>query len=666
MADDNRIEIVITMDNGSVLKGLAQVEDKAKVTGDKTHDALSGSFGKFEEEAKSTFGKFGSILEYIPMAVIPIGAAILAVKEAFDFTLEGEKLLSIQKRFEFMAEREGISAHDMEKSLEKVSNGLIQMDDLLQSSTRSIATFGANAARMPELLSVAKNASITLGLNTLETYENLARAIESGNQKGLKHAGIILDVNKVYEAYANKIHLTASELNETQKQAALLEAAIDKGSKTFDGAIANSVNPATVAFKQLGITIAELHEKKMKSFAENSSSFFALIGTGLNNMIKGFSGTRTVADDIALLNAKLVDAKKNLEGFEKQNVGGLLQGEVDRRKQNISALEKEISLKKQSVEVVAGKTGSSVSPEIAASIAAKNQLDEIQKAAIQKRQDQVDAALTASEASEIASREKMLIYNDNQDQVKLLKKQLLSDKLVILQDEEDAKISAAMEQFSAKNGFDQQQRNDVRLSIEEDYALKKKDIEMNLNDDLVKSAELSRQRVSAITAAVGSALTGVISTSLQALGASLVKGMSSFEEARKSIIGLVGDMMISIGMSIITTSTLIEAFKNSIIELFGGSGIAAGAALVVAGGALKAMAGASLSSAASPGAAGFSGSSSSSSSPSMSAPQIASETPAGIILNIHGDVLDSQESGLRIVNLINSAFQNQGAVLVTA
>jgi len=95
--------------------------------------------------------------------------------------------------------------------------------------------------------------------------------------------------------------------------------------------------------------------------------------------------------------------------------------------------------------------------------------------------------------------------------------------------------------------------------------------------------------------------------------------------------------------------------------------ITAGAALATFGGVLTALGGASA------GAGQGGGASASSASPGFSDPNenivdvTENERNRGTVtVNIQGNVLDSRESGLRIVELINESFNKDGARLVTA
>lgn len=162
---------------------------------------------------------------------------------------------------------------------------------------------------------------------------------------------------------------------------------------------------------------------------------------------------------------------------------------------------------------------------------------------------------------------------------------------------------------------------------------------------------------------VATALVSIASNGLQRIGASLVQGSSAFNDFGKIVLGIVGDLAIQIGTTLIGMGIGIDALKSALLTFNGAAAIAAGAALVVLGGALKAIGNGGASAA---GAAG----SPIASTPAQPANDFSPDSLAGqssrVTINIQGDVLDSRDTGLRIVELIQDAFDTDGARVVTA
>jgi hypothetical protein len=104
----------------------------------------------------------------------------------------------------------------------------------------------------------------------------------------------------------------------------------------------------------------------------------------------------------------------------------------------------------------------------------------------------------------------------------------------------------------------------------------------------------------------------------------------------------------------------IENLKVALTTFNGFTLVAAGAALIVLGGALKALSGGVGSS--NPSAGGVN-SSPGSSEPTPTQDLTRAEANTSVQVVIQGDVLDSDETGSRIVDLINNAFDKKGVVI---
>ena len=182
----------------------------------------------------------------------------------------------------------------------------------------------------------------------------------------------------------------------------------------------------------------------------------------------------------------------------------------------------------------------------------------------------------------------------------------------------------------------------------------------NFND----TTKVISDRVKTINQLFSQGLVNAISAGANNIGTSLQKGTLSFESFALSVIGSLGDMSISIGTNLIAQGVGINALAASLASLQGGAAIAAGASLVALGAALKAMAGGSGQTAATPaGSAGISAGISTQPSPATEMTPVAEtvrEANTQVVVNIQGDVLDSDSTGSRIVSLINDAFDKKG------
>jgi hypothetical protein len=187
------------------------------------------------------------------------------------------------------------------------------------------------------------------------------------------------------------------------------------------------------------------------------------------------------------------------------------------------------------------------------------------------------------------------------------------------------------------------------------------------------STKAIENNVATTAAAVGVSITSLADTiksgmtdAIASIGAALYNGTGLFDDFGKGIVGIMGDMAIQIGKTLLFTGLAIESFITSINSLLPGSGLvaaAAGVGLIIFGGALKASVGKGSSSGPSSSGGGIAASPSSTTDLTQTQDLERPEAGTKISLTVQGDILDSDESGSRIVNLINQAFDKKGVVL---
>lgn len=163
---------------------------------------------------------------------------------------------------------------------------------------------------------------------------------------------------------------------------------------------------------------------------------------------------------------------------------------------------------------------------------------------------------------------------------------------------------------------------------------------------------------------INTALGAGIARTVQSAVASIQRGENAFRAFGKAVLGVFGDLAIQLGTFFIINGFAVEALKS----LGGAAAVAAGIALVAFGTLIKGFSGGDASAvpASTPPPVG---------GPTVSDPSGSVADPSGavqarqeqrVVVNVQGDILDSKESGLRIVELLNDAFNSQGArVLAT-
>ena len=163
-----------------------------------------------------------------------------------------------------------------------------------------------------------------------------------------------------------------------------------------------------------------------------------------------------------------------------------------------------------------------------------------------------------------------------------------------------------------------------------------------------------KNKIKEISGQIGSAiqngLTNAVSSGVQTVVEALMTGKNAFKAFLGTILGVFGDLAIQIGTTLIGIGIGIDAIKTSLATLTGGFAIAAGVALVAVGSLLKGFAGGLGGKVSSPG--------SSITAPGTAAQPVSGigdnlqDRQAGVQVVVQGNVFDSDSTGLRIANIL--------------
>jgi hypothetical protein len=693
MADELRIKIVL--DSGEVKEGFLAVEKQA----DKTAKSVGKSFDKkgdginsLSDGLEAASGGLSSIARFAASALGPVGGLALGVAAAsaatFKLALAGEQVNAVNAQFKNIATSAGLSADAFGNSIIKATQGLIDDEDALQIATKGIIALGDQASKLPAILDASRGVSRALGKDFKSTFEDLSTFVENGNARVLRQFGIILDLDKAYEKAAKSIGLTASALTEQQKQQIRANLILDEVPKKF-GAAADSVTPLKDAFDRLKVS---------------ASNSLESISSGLANFV-----TKKFIDNLDLsnvgttrLNNTLSENKTRLEDVNKEitNLVALDSRSISQASELNKLIRERAQLTQDSAKALVESSGRS-DQELFASLeksrepkveAPKLIANEAQTALLRqeqlKRLNDLQAYVSAQDKLSIDSEIKRIETINNLD-IKLTAQKSLNDQQsILLEQQKNTALSQIQDQFSATKGFSQDQRDQAALATKANFYLQEqalaqanaekiKSIEDNKNFSIQSGFETFssgfslaatdfRNNVSKNFQEVGkqafNTLGRGVGQAFAAFGEALASGEDAGKAFLQSLVGIFADIAIQLGTSYILQGIALSA--NPLTPGIGGPLIAAGAALATFGGLLKAFSGGK-SKAGGGADTGGGIASSPSSSTELTQTENLQRAEAGtqVSVVIQGDVLDSDESGSRIVGLINSAFDKKGVVI---
>ena len=186
-----------------------------------------------------------------------------------------------------------------------------------------------------------------------------------------------------------------------------------------------------------------------------------------------------------------------------------------------------------------------------------------------------------------------------------------------------------------------------------------------LNNDTKKKTDSFKENISelgkSINTAVNNFMVRAVTEGMTRIGAALVQGQSAFSGFNSAILNILGDFAIQVGVLVIGIGEAATAVASALTNFFTGPlAIVAGLALIGLGGALKSMAGGPASSSAGGGVAS-SPSATTELTPTQELTRQEPQTSVQVV--VQGDILDSDDTGSRVVELINRAFDKKGVVI---
>lgn len=692
MADELRIKIIL--DDGSVKDGFLSAEKQAEKSAKKignSFDQKGAGLNKLAEGAEAVSGGLTSMAQAAIRATGPIGAAaagIAALAAAtFKMALAGEQVNAVNLQFANIASSAGLAADRFKESIIGATQGLIDDEDALQIATKGIVALGDQASKLPAILDASRGASRALGKDFKSTFEDLSSFVENGNARVLRQYGIVLDLEKAYAAAAKSIGVATSALTEQQKQQIRANLILDEVPKKFDAA-SQSITPLKDAFDRLKVSAGNSLESIQSGIAKIITSSF-IDNQDLSNVAT------------ARLNNSLSENKKRLEeiNVEIEKLTSLegrstLQAiELNKLLAERTRLSKESSL---ALVEAAGRSDQELFKSLEASRQPAAPRDQIKANPEQlalakqeqlKRLNDLQAYVSAQDKLVLDAEIKRIDSINNLDQRLTAQKSAFAQQSILLEQQKNTAIAQVEQQFSDTNKFTQAERDMAVLATKQNYYLQEQAL-AQANADKIKSIEDNKNM--SVSSSFIAAADGMKIAAQDFANNSVAKFQELGKQSFATLGQGVGNAFNKFGSALKNGADAGKAFESAIGDTIAGvasqfgdlfiqTGIgklalsygadATGYALIAAGAALKLIVGMSGAGGSAASTAGSSGGGGIASSPSTSTDLTPTqdlqraEATTGVSVVIQGDVLDSDESGSRIVNLINQAFDKKGVVI---
>ena len=289
MAEQKKETLLLDLDSAEFIKKMLHARGQLEGLGDA--DNLSGLIKGLTTATK---------------VIGVVGTAALAAKTAFDWTVEGESIRAINYQFENLTKNAGIATEELKEGLKKAADGLVDDTELLKSANKAIVQMGTSAKKLPDVFELARKATAGFGGNLMENFENINRAIATGQTRFLKSIGLTVDADKAYKDYAKSIGRAVSTLTEQEKRQATLNAVIEQGQRAYKG-IDVDITKTANTWQQLKTTVSEIGEVLILFFEKTAGPTIRNLLEWMSQFAKSFKTNVTAAfgEGTEQINAKI-------------------------------------------------------------------------------------------------------------------------------------------------------------------------------------------------------------------------------------------------------------------------------------------------------------------------------------------------------------------------
>lgn len=672
-----------------------KLEKKAKKSGTKAGRGFEKGF------KKSVLGSISSVKTQL-LGLGAVFGSIFAIKGAVQAAAGFEK---IKTQLETLTGSAAAASVVFEELKEFSSETPFQLQDIARASAKLIS-FGISAGevrdQMREIGEVAAGSGSDLGDLSLIfgqvqaasklTGERLLQLQERAIPIGPAIAKSMGVAESAVKDLVSEGKVTAAEFNKAftamTTDGGIFAGSLKKQSQTLDGVFSTLTDNFTIlqasvgktfsastvklgkeftkVFKELTKTV-ENNSPLISSYIDSLSKIFILKpAKGLNDFLKrkNAEAIRTLNGEIETLSQKLIKlrgslspANSSFEQFKKEasTVKALqttLDGLIERRKELLGLNNAETKSIKAKLKAQA-KARQDALKEAERTKAQQDSLkalgqiglgrEQIIRANAEKELEIIRAseATKAIELQEAFERSSQVVANREA-------------QLTAIKEQEMAKRTAARKAALESELASEQTLSDKLGNVSKRFAQVGKDFRITSND-------IAKSLIGGFGNAAGSAFS--------AFGAALVKGENALKAFGKAFAAAIGQQMVTLG-----TRFILEGIAVSFSPFLGGPAvggplIAAGAALATVGGTLGALLGGG-------GDAGGGGGVGASTGggigndggfgDSTAQAEELEEPDTRVAITIQGDVFDSDETGLRISQILEQASLNQNVTVVGA
>jgi len=669
---DQKIELEIVLDDGSIKKAFGTIRKEAKEASDVIEDLLN-----FDPLTALGLNAYADLFNRLTGYVKQAGQAMVQL------SLEAEHVRVVNAQFAAITQQTGIATEGFNQAIMRSIDGLMDDEEALTIANQAMIRLGVTAQRLPQLFELARKASAAGFGDMTSNVEAFVYAIQTGSERGLKQQlGLTVDLSKEQKKLAKELGLSVQELNDQQRAFANANTIITEAQKQF-GKIEGNI-------KTFSDSLSRLKVESGNAFERLAVGFDRIFGPALKASIDSITESlaehpaeyragQVAVKDLGLEITKTEAELKKFQELTNQNFFDFdgIGVAFEARRAALQSYFDALIRRQQEVGLMQGEQTKRIE---AYALAQERSSQTLAKTEEQKRFElqrtelrafQYNQAMLGFMQHENASREANLQFISDQGERQSQMEILYQDQLRQIVEKGINDRRQIEQNFSNEKGFSQAERDALQLAQvqAQNQALlnAQQNYQMNSQGAWGKYVQNAKNTLGDLGNYTKTVLVQGIGQSLASMGQAIGRGEDAWVAFRNSFLGILGDIAINMGNMFIAMG-----IANQAIPIFGnitgGAAIAAGAALVVLGGILKAFSGGSAGATAMAGGGGVGAEPAT----TPEAPAFDATAPIGdgrmspqtvVNFQVMGDILDSSDTQSRIVALLNDAIDTKGAVI---
>jgi hypothetical protein len=723
---DQKIELEIVLDDGSIKKAFGTIRKEAAEVTKEVSDIFSKSTSVFEKDrvafykeeerrriaAAQALNKYNTSLQdsiqksakesamvfqrefdknpldIFNLKVLGSFAAGLfifnqvsdkvtqLVKGFLDLSLAAEKAAVSEAQFAAFTRDAGIATESLKESIFRATDGLIENDQALGIANQAIIRLGQSAQRLPEIFELSRKAAAA-GFNDIASNaELLTQAIQTGNARQLRALGLTVDLTKAQNEFAKSIGLTAAQLTDEQKAFVNSNTILAEAEKRF-GKVDASIRTTSDALSRFKVASFEAFERFAVGF---DKAFGGIIRGVLNTLTEGLNGNgaalKANSVNAANLGSEIEKTESKLKKFNELLATAKTETQFNfynRQITETNALLDELKKRREAINVLDTEQANRIKsfPQFQLEMEMRNKNEEQKRQAYEleiQRETNLTSFKNQMVQQELSARQQSAQLEFNDDENRLIQRQLYEQQLVMIAEQGNQQRLAIETNFSNAKGYTQEQRDALEiqrvnstnaqlLAAQETYTYQSS---YDFEKFLIKSSRTWSQ----LGALAKQTFVMGIGGAFAEMGQALAKGENSLAAFGKAMLGTLGDIAIQIGTFLFTAGlgySFIPGFQAA------AGSVPLGLALIAFGGFLKGLSGGGGATGAA--TTGGGGVASANEPGGFNAAQPLPTTemmarPSTVVnFTVQGDILDSDSTQSRIVQLLNDAIDTKGAVV---